>query len=58
MKSMFHLLVLCGILLLGGCAISEQSVDEVGQQFQEGIQGRGRIVPNDPMTDSFGSNYR
>jgi hypothetical protein len=53
--------ILCSVCLgalLGGCAVSESSADEVGQQFQEGIQGRGQIVPNNPTSDSFGSDYQ
>lgn len=43
--------------LLTGCAVSEQSVEDVGRQFEQGIQGRGQIVPNDPLRDDFGSEY-
>ncbi|MGH8046648.1 MAG: hypothetical protein ACREKL_05345 [Chthoniobacterales bacterium] len=54
--------ILCGVylcVLLTGCAVSESSsTDEVGQQFQRGIQGQGTIVPNNPTSDSFGSDYR
>jgi hypothetical protein len=45
-------------LLLGACAVAEQDVSGVGTQFQDGLQGRGRIVPNDPTSDAFGSEYR
>ncbi len=53
--------ILCALstaLLCTSCAISETSADDVGDQFQEGIQGRGRIVPNDPTNDSLGPEYR
>jgi hypothetical protein len=53
--------ILCGVYLcalLTGCAVSESSTDEVGQQFQRGIQGQGSIVPNNPTHDSFGPDYR
>jgi hypothetical protein len=43
--------------LLGGCAVAEQDAGAVGDQFQRGLQGQGRIVPNDPTQDSFGSEY-
>ena len=46
------------LFFLNGCAVSETSIDEVGTQFQEGLQGRGRIVPNDPTSDSFGPTYQ
>jgi len=53
--------ILCGVCLcalIAGCAVSETSTDEVGQQFQRGIQGQGQIVPNNPTGDSYGPNYR
>ena len=43
--------------LLSGCAISEQSVEDVGTRFEEGIQGRGQIVPNKPLSDDFGPEF-
>ena len=45
------------LVLLSGCAVSEQSVEDVGRNFEDGIQGRGQIVPNDPLRDDFGSDY-
>jgi hypothetical protein len=35
------------ILAFEACTVTEQTPDEVGQKFQEGIQGRGKIVPID-----------
>jgi hypothetical protein len=29
------------------CSVTEQTPDEVGQKFQEGIKGKGKIVPID-----------
>ena len=58
MKSVFFILSLQILLLLGGCAISERSAEDVGEQFQEGIQGRGKIVPNQSLSDDFGPDYR
>ena len=58
MKGLFIILSLQILLLLGGCAISEQSAEDVGAQFHEGIQGRGKIVPDTAMSDSFGPDYR
>lgn len=46
------------VAVLAGCSIAEQDATAVGDQFQRGIQGQGRIVPNDPTTDSFGSDYQ
>jgi hypothetical protein len=58
MKGVFYILSLQILLLLGGCAVSEQSAEDVGEKFQEGIQGRGKIVPNDTLSDDFGPDYR
>lgn len=54
------ILFFCVVLLfsLGACSVADQSASGVGQQFQNGIQGRGQIVPNDPTRDSFGPDYR
>lgn len=58
MKGMI-LFIGCGVLLLlGACSVADQSAADVGTQFQNGIQGRGQIVPNDPTSDSFGADYR
>jgi len=43
--------------LFAGCAITERDADEVGQQFSDGLQGRGQIVPYNPTSDSFGNEY-
>ena len=44
--------------VLAGCTVAERDISEVGDQFQQGIQGRGRLVEMDTTTDSFGSEYR
>jgi hypothetical protein len=52
--------ILCAVsatVIYTGCALTETSTDDVGDQFQEGIQGRGQIVPNDPTNDAFGNEY-
>ena len=46
------------IFTMGACSVAEQDAAGVGQQFQDGLQGRGKIVPNDPTRDSFGPDYR
>lgn len=43
---------------LSACAVTEGSLEDVGTQLEQGIQGQGRIVPNDPTSDSFGSEYQ
>lgn len=55
--TLFSALVLL-MLSLGACSIAEQDASAVGDRFQEGLSGRGQIVPNDPTSDSFGSDYR
>ncbi len=45
-------------LFLSACSVTESSVDEVGSRFEEGLQGRGQIVPNQPDSDDFGPEYR
>ncbi|MFZ9921266.1 MAG: hypothetical protein ACO3FQ_08910 [Terrimicrobiaceae bacterium] len=57
MKGVIFFCVTGFLALLPGCAISEQSVEDVGNRFEEGIQGRGQIVPNDPLKDSFGPDF-
>jgi len=58
MKGMFIFSAVILLLSLGACSVAEQDASAVGQKFQEGIQGRGSIVPNDPTQDSFGAEYR
>ena len=36
-----------GVFLLGACSVTEQTPDEVGQKFEQGIKGQGKIVPID-----------
>jgi hypothetical protein len=42
---------------LAGCTVAEQDAS-VGETFERGIKGKGRIVPNDPTSDSFGPEFR
>ena len=57
MKGVIFFCMMGMAVLLNGCAVSEQSVDDVGRQFERGIQGGGQIVPNDPLRDDFGPEY-
>jgi len=57
-KSFFVFSAIFLAVLLGGCAVAEQSVTDVGDQFQQGLQGRGRLVDMDTTQDSFGPEYR
>ncbi len=58
MKFVWTLFSVVLIGVFSGCSVTEESVEGVGTQFQEGIQGRGHIVPNDPTSDSFGPVYQ
>jgi hypothetical protein len=55
LPTLLSILVLAG--LVGGCAVAEQDASAVGEQFQQGLQGQGRIIHRDPLADSFGSDY-
>jgi hypothetical protein len=35
------------VFLFEACSITEQTPDEVGKKFEEGIRGKGKIVPID-----------
>jgi hypothetical protein len=39
-------LVLVG-LSISGCALTDQTPNDVGEKFQQGIQGKGHLVPQD-----------
>ncbi len=58
MKGVILFVGCAALLLLGACSVADQSAADVGTQFQDGLQGRGQIVPNNPTGDSFGSDYR
>jgi hypothetical protein len=34
-------------LFFTACSVTEQTPSDVGQKFEEGIKGKGKIVPND-----------
>ena len=34
-------------LIFEGCSVTEQTPNDVSQKFEEGIKGKGKIVPND-----------
>ena len=58
MKSIFALCAIFFTVILGGCAVSEQSVDQVGDQFQNGLQGKGKLIEMNTTQDSYGPEYR
>jgi len=35
------------VLFFEACSATEQTPGDVGQKFEEGIKGNGKIVPND-----------
>jgi hypothetical protein len=56
------------VVVLEACSVAEQTPDEVGRNFGEGIKGKGKIVPidqdrsqagpssNSPVTQPAGSS--
>jgi hypothetical protein len=47
---MTHIRTIClafWFLSFEACSVTEQTPEEVGQKFEEGIKGNGKIVPND-----------
>ena len=46
------------LFTLSACSVADQGASGVGEQFQNGIQGKGQIVPNTPTRDPFGPDYR
>jgi hypothetical protein len=49
---------LLAAIALIGCSVAEQDAADVGETFQRGIKGEGRIVPIDSTTDAFGPEYQ
>ena len=49
---------LLAAIALIGCSVAEQNAADVGEKFEQGIKGRGRIVPNSPTSDAFGPDFR
>ena len=43
---------------LTGCSVAEEDASDVGDKFKRGIQGEGRIVPNNPTSDGFGPEFQ
>ena len=58
MKSIFALCAILLTVIFGGCAVSERSVDEVGDQVQEGLKGNGRLIQMNTTQDSYGPEYQ
>jgi hypothetical protein len=46
------------VFFFEACSVTEQTPSEVSQKFEEGIKGKGKIVPNDkdPSQTSPSSN--
>jgi len=41
-------------VVLEACTVAEQTPDEVGRNFEEGIKGKGKIVPIDQEPSQAG----
>jgi hypothetical protein len=49
-RGMINLRILCLAILVisfAACSVTEQTPEDVGQKFKEGIKGNGKIVPED-----------
>jgi hypothetical protein len=49
-RGMIYVRILCLAILViffGACSVTEQTPEDVGQKFEEGIKGNGKIVPDD-----------
>jgi hypothetical protein len=44
------------VLFFEACSVSEQTPGDVGQKFEEGIKGNGKIVPEDKDRSQTGSS--
>ena len=44
------------VLLFEACSVTEQTPADVGQKFEEGIKGNGKIVPEDNDHSQTGSS--
>jgi hypothetical protein len=47
---MIYVRILCLAILVvffEACSVTEQTPEDVGQKFEEGIKGNGKIVPDD-----------
>jgi hypothetical protein len=58
MKVVFLFFSVALLLTFGACSATDQGATRVGQRLQDGLQGRGEIVPNNPTGGSFGADYR
>ena len=58
MKGIFFFITTCMAVFLGACANTDRPLDEVGSKLERGLRGQGQIVPNDPLKDSFGQEFR
>ena len=49
-NGMIYVRILCLATLVvsfSACSVTEQTPEDVGQKFEEGIKGNGKIVPDD-----------
>ena len=58
MKGIFFFLTITLAAFLGACAnTDERPLKQVGAKLERGLKGQGQIVQNDPLQDSFGSDF-
>lgn len=58
MKGVIFFFALVLVLSVAGCTVADQDGPRIGERLQDGLQGRGKIVPNNVTSDSFGSDYQ
>lgn len=44
-------------VLIGGCTTFDGAGEDAVQNFEQGVEGRGRLVSPDEMGNEFGSYY-
>jgi predicted small secreted protein len=44
-------------VLIGGCTTFDGAGDDAVQNFEQGVEGRGRLVSPDQMGNEFGPYY-
>jgi hypothetical protein len=43
------------VMVLAGCAVAEQTPEDISQKFREGIQGKGHLIPSDQIDQNRGA---
>lgn len=57
LKNTIALLLAAASLFASGCTAVQEVGEDVGQKFDQGITGQGRLISPNQVADSFGSEY-